>query len=166
MKFFIAGIIQGSKTEASIHRQNYRDEIKTALNAAFPDSDIYDPLSGNENSLSYTPEVGKSVFMTHNKLCGTDVDVLVAYVPEASMGTAVEIWEAWKNGAVVLTITPLTLNWVVKFLSDAVYPNLDAFFNALESGEIKNLVENRKPRATKRRCDDFIVSSGSNAENL
>ena len=166
MKFFIAGIIQGSKTEASIHRQNYRDEIKTALSEAFPDSDIYDPLAGNESSLSYTPEVGKSVFMTHNKLCGTDIDVLVAYLPEASMGTAIEIWEAWKNGAAVLTITPLTINWVVKFLSSAVYPNLDAFFEALASGEIRNLVENCKPRAAKRSCDDFIISPNLSSENL
>ncbi len=166
MRFFIAGIIQGSKIEFSIHRQNYRDEIKTALSKAFPDSEIYDPLAGNESSLSYTPEVGKSVFMTHNKLCGTEVDVLIAYLPEASMGTAIEIWEAWKNGAVVLTITPLAINWVVKFLSDAIYPNLDAFLEALASGRIRNLVENYRPRATKRSCDDFIISSNLPSENL
>ena len=31
-------------------------------------------------------------------------DVLIAYVPEASMGTAVEIWEAYRAGKPILTI--------------------------------------------------------------
>lgn len=156
MKFFIAGIMQGSKTEAVLHQQNYREELKIALKRAFPTSDVYDPLEQNQKSLFYTPEVGKSVFMTHNKMCGTEIDALVAFIPEASMGTAIEIWEAWKNGAVILTITPLSLNWVVKFLSDAVYPNMEAFLKALDSGEIAQIIEKSIPRATKRSCDDFI----------
>ncbi len=159
MKFFIAGIMQGSRTEASLYEQEYREKIKTALRGAFPNSEIFDPWAGNENSLSFTPETGKSIFMTHNKICGSDIDVLVAYLPEASMGTAIEIWEAWKNGAVILIISPLTVNWVVKFLNDAIYPNLETFIRALESGEIRNLVVNCKPRAQKRNCDDFIVAS-------
>ena len=54
-------------------------------------------------------------------------DVLVAYVPEASMGTAIEMWQAFKAGAHVFTISPLAENWVVKFLSQRVFATLDEF---------------------------------------
>jgi hypothetical protein len=55
------------------------------------------------------------------------VDVLVAYVPEASMGTAIEMWEAHHAGVQVLTISPMAENWVVKLLSSRVFPTLEAF---------------------------------------
>jgi len=156
--------MQGSKTEASLYSQNYRQELQSALLQAFPDSDVYDPLACNENSLQFTHEVGKAVFMNHNKMCGTDVDAVVAYVPEASMGAAIEMWEAWKNGAVILTISPMKINWVVKFLSDAIYPDIDSFLAALRCGQVRNLLESRMPRAKKRSCDDFIDAAVLNSD--
>ena len=120
MKFFIAGIMQGSKTDVSLHG-----------------------------------ETGRRVFLTHNQMCGSEIDVLVAFVPEASMGTAIEIWEAWKNGALVLTISPMATNWAVKFLSDAVYPDLDSFQAALDSGEIARFIAEATPRSVKRSLDHF-----------
>lgn len=165
LKFFIAGIMQGSKTEEALHCQSYRDELKIALHKEFPDSDIFDPRTGNEQSLFYELSIGKSVFMKHNRMCGTEIDVLVAYIPEASMGTAIEIWEAWKNGAVILIITPLVSNWVVKFLNDAVYPDVSTFLKALEAGEIKKLIIKSNPRDAKRNLEDFIVTVPDDGNN-
>lgn len=82
-------------------------------------------------------------------MCGTEIDVLVAFVPEASMGTAIEIWEAWRNGALILTISPMATNWAIKFLSDAIYPDLAAFRAALDSGAVARLVDER-PRTGPR----------------
>lgn len=155
MKFFIAGIMQGSKTDVALHTQNYRDQLKKGLQKSFFDAEIYDPFECNKNSLFYTPEQGKKVFLTHNRMCGTDIDVLIAFVPEASMGSAIEIWEAWQNGAIVITISPMITNWVVKFLSDAVYPDMEAFQEALNSGEITELLNIRTPRSTKRSLENF-----------
>lgn len=155
MKFFIAGIMQGSKTDVSLHGQNYRDALKESLQKAFPDSVVYDPFERNKDSLYYAPETGRRVFLTHNQMCGSEIDVLVAFVPEASMGTAIEIWEAWKNGALVLTISPMATNWAVKFLSDAVYPDLDSFQAALDSGEIARFIAEATPRSVKRSLDHF-----------
>jgi hypothetical protein len=155
MKIFIAGIMQGSKIGLELHSQDYRKQLKSALTRAFPNSTIYDPFESNRNSLYYTPEMGKKVFLTHNRMCGTEIDVLIAFVPEASMGTSIEIWEAWKNGAVVLTISPLSSNWAVKFLSDAIYPNLESFLQQLGSGEISRLIEQRRPRSTKRSLENL-----------
>lgn len=94
MKFFIAGIMQGSKTDLALHVQDYRQLIKESLSKAFPDAVVYDPLEYNKDSLTYNYKTGKKVFLAHNRMCGTEFDVLVAFVPEATMGTAIELWEA------------------------------------------------------------------------
>lgn len=155
MKFFIAGVMQGSKIGLELHDQNYREQLKTAISQAFPNSSVYDPFERNKDSLYYTPETGKRVFLAHNRMCGTEIDVLIAFVPVASMGTAIEIWEAWQNGAVVLTISPLVENWAIKFLSDALYPDLETFLQQLDSGEIARLLEKRSPRAIKRTLENY-----------
>ncbi|MDO5308546.1 MAG: hypothetical protein Q4G03_03500 [Planctomycetia bacterium] len=159
MKFFIAGIMQGSKQESSIHSQSYRAEITRALQQAFPDAEVYDPFAQHNNSLGYTHEEGKRVFLTHNRMCSTDVDVLIAFLPEASMGGAIEIWEAWQNGAVVVTISPMTVNWVVKFLSDVVYSTPEKFYNALNDGSLAKFLANQNSRAIKRSLDNLSEQS-------
>ncbi|MDO5580972.1 MAG: hypothetical protein Q4G69_07535 [Planctomycetia bacterium] len=138
MKIFIAGIMQGSIQEKSIHSQNYRKEIADKLRTKFPDAEIYDPFGNHQNSLNYTDQTGKETFLKHNRMCGTDVDLLIAYIPEASMGTAVEMWEAWKNNAKVISITPMIANWAVRFLSHAVYPDLSSFLKGVDGWSLQD----------------------------
>ena len=75
-------------------------------------------------------------------MCG-EVDAVIAFVPEASMGTAIEIWEAHQNGHAVITISPLSKNWAIRFLSDLIYPNLGSFLVGLESGEVERAISER-----------------------
>jgi hypothetical protein len=145
MRFFLAGIMQGSHAESRMHDQDYREHFAKLIEAHFPDAEIYDPRAKHSKSLGYSDGTGRSVFMHHNLMC-REVDVLLAFVPEASMGTAIEMWEAHQHGATVITISPLKHNWAVKFLSHALYADLPAFEAALESGEIARLIdETRKP---------------------
>ena len=73
-----------------------------------------------------------------------EVDVVIAFVPEASMGTAIEMWEAHEHGrAVVLAISPLVHNWAIKFCSHAVFESLDLFEAAVRDGRIAEIVESR-----------------------
>ena len=67
-------------------------------------------------------------------------DVLIAYVPEASMGTAIEMWEAHTHGKFVIAITPLVRNWVVQITSNVIYESVSAFVDSLRSGEIDRLM--------------------------
>lgn len=143
LTFFIAGIMQGSFREMALHDQSYRTELTVLLERHFPGCRVYDPFAHHSNSVAYDDVKGREIFLMHNRMCGREVDVLIAFVPEASMGTAIEMWEAYKNGAVVLTIGPLKVNWAVKFLSDAIYHDLPSFLAALESGEINALVTSR-----------------------
>jgi hypothetical protein len=140
MKIFLAGIMQGSHLGAVLHNQDYRTRLKQQLEACLPEAEVYDPLADHSNSLEYDAQKGREVFFYHNDLCGK-VDVVVAFVPEASMGTAIEMWEAHSHGRVVLTISPLSHNWAVRFLSDEIYPDTETFERALASGAVAKRIE-------------------------
>lgn len=139
-RVFLAGILQGSLTEPALHDQQYRQRIRAALARWLPEARLYDPLAEHRNSLGYDEQTGRRVFFAHNRMCRR-IDVLVAYVPEASMGTAIEMWEAYNHGAAVVTISPLEHNWAVRFLSHALYASLDEFEAALSSGQLRRCVE-------------------------
>jgi hypothetical protein len=146
MRFFLAGIMQGSHAAARCHGQEYRQHIARLIEEHFPEAEIYDPHAKHSTSLEYTHETGRDVFFRHNRMCA-EVDVLVAFVPEASMGTAIEMWEAYQHGAAVITISPLKHNWAIKFLSHALYEDLSAFEAAMQSGEVGGVIEKvRKPQ--------------------
>lgn len=139
-RVFLAGIIQGSSTDKSIHSQDYRQEIISALEAALADAVIYNPLEGHETSVDYDDEKGKVTFFAsieEIKKC----DLMIAYLPHASLGTAVEIWECYKLGIPVWTITPMKTNWVVRFCSDRIFENMESFVKHLQSLGVTSLKE-------------------------
>lgn len=138
-KIFLAGIMQGSHIEPRLHGQSYRDRLRELLAQYLPSSEIYDPLADHGESLTYDDATARHVFMRHNNMC-RNVDLVVAYVPEASMGTAIEMWEAYRHGRAVISITPLVRNWAVRFLSHAIYPDLAAFERDLAAGRVADLV--------------------------
>ena len=148
LSFFIAGIMQGSFREMALHDQSYRTELTALLTKHFPGCQVYDPFTHHSNSVAYDESKGRETFLMHYRMCGSEIDVLIAFVPEASMGTAIEMWEAYKNNAVVLTIGPLKVNWAVMFLSDAIYCDLPEFLAALESGEIHKIVSKKAENGT------------------
>lgn len=139
MRVFLAGIMQGSLRGAELHAQDYRTQIRSALAEHWPAAQLYDPLADHGQSLSYDDELGREVFFRHNQMCG-QTDVLLAIVPEASMGTAIEMWEAYRHGRTVVTVSPLVHNWAVRFLSHLRYATLDELQAALRAGELQRLV--------------------------
>jgi hypothetical protein len=139
LQVFLAGIMQGSLAAKALHDQGYRERISELLAEYFPEAEVYDPLARHRQSLEYNRSTGQQVFWGHNLIC-RHVDVLIAYLPEASMGTAIEMWEAFRHGAVVLTISPLHRNWVVRFLSHAVFSDLEEFAGAVRSGALREIL--------------------------
>lgn len=139
MRFFIAGVMQGSSLGTDLHDQAYRTTIARHLQEGFPGADVYDPWEEHQASITYDDAEGKRVFLEHNQMCG-EVDVLVAFVPEASMGTAIEMWEAYRNGKRVIAISPMSENWAVKFVCDRRYASLDEFKDAIEDGSLRRLL--------------------------
>ena len=140
MQFFLAGIMQGSHLGEVLHHQGYRARIKRLLVARFPAANVYDPLAHHQNSLDYDDVRGRAVFEQHNALC-REVDVVIAFVPEASMGTAIEMWEAYRHGRIVIAISPLVHNWVIRFCCHRVFHDLESFEAALATGDLQTLWE-------------------------
>ena len=140
VRVFIAGIMQGSRTEKQLHSQDYRTELTEFFRETMPELSVYDPFAKNQDSVNYGNEKGQETFLRHNRMCGTEIDLLVAYVPEASMGTAIEMWEAWKNGAVVISISEMTRNWVVRYLSHRIFPDMESFKASVKNGELAALL--------------------------
>ena len=136
MRFFLAGIMQGSHREMILHDQDYRQRLRALLEQHFPGAEVYDPLADHANSVDYDDVTAREVFYQHNRLC-REVDVVLAYVPEASMGTAIEMWEAYEHGrGAVVTISPMHHNWAVRFCSDLVYADNETFEKELISGTL------------------------------
>ncbi|MGQ9503340.1 MAG: hypothetical protein ACUVQG_00390 [Thermogutta sp.] len=143
LRAFLAGVMQGSIVEKGLVSQDYREIIRTLLQQYLPEVEVYDPLADHKKSLDYDRQTGREVFFYHNRLCQT-VDLLIAFLPQASMGTAIEMWEAYQHGAVVISISPMRHNWVVKFLSHRIYPDVESFQAALQTGEIKRVLDLRQ----------------------
>jgi hypothetical protein len=135
MRWFIAGIMQGSLLTEHMHQQDYRSQLSQLIFAHFPDDEIFDPFAKHTQSIEYSDDIGREVFLNHNRIAG-EVDVLLAYVPEATMGTAIEMWEAFRNNVPVITISPLTHSWAVKFTSDLIFHDIDAIAKAFHDGQI------------------------------
>jgi len=139
LNFFVAGIMQGSHAGATLHCQTYRTRLGALLPQYFRACNVYDPHAEHAGSLEYDDATGRAVFLHHNQMC-RDVDVLVAFVPEASMGTAIEMWEAFRHDRVVIAISPLAHNWTVRFCSHVCYADFTAFEQALRSGELQRKI--------------------------
>lgn len=145
MRIFLAGIMQGSHFGAVLHRQDYRATLRELLARHFPQAEIYDPLADHSDSLDYDEDRGRRTFYHHNRMC-RDVDLLIAFVPEASMGTAIEMWEAYRHGRRVVTISPLVHNWVIRYCSDVIYPDVEAFAAALAEGAGRDWMTRPRPQ--------------------
>lgn len=126
MRFFIAGIMQGSRQDPDIHSQDYRTAIKETILRRYSQAEIVCPYELHPDSPYYGPREGLRTFLDMLDRA-QEVDFLVAYLSEASMGTAIEMWQAYGAGVPILSISPMTKNWVIKFLSARVFANLEEF---------------------------------------
>ena len=126
MKVFLAGIMQGSRLDRYIDDQDYRRVISQALLAYHPHTEIVDPNELHPNGVDYGDEQARTTLLEMAHLAA-QADLVVAYAPQASMGTAIEMWQGFQAGIPVVTISPMRDNWVVKHISDVVLPDLAAF---------------------------------------
>jgi len=138
MRFFLAGIIQGSKAKG-IHGQDYRERLRQILRSAFPEDEVYCPMEEHPESISYGRDNARKTFFGLMS-AASQADVLVAYLPQASMGTAIEMWEAKRAGRCVIAISPMKKNWVIRFLTDVVYETLEDFELAVADGSLTDIV--------------------------
>ena len=140
MKAFIAGIMQGSRLDRYIDTQDYRRIIAEAILTRHPDVEILDPNKLHPHGVDYDDVKAKQTLLEMAELAG-QADLVVAYAPQASMGTALEMWKAFEAGVPLVTVSPMAANWVVRHLSDVVLPDLDAFRLWIAGGGLDKLLK-------------------------
>lgn len=138
--FFLAGIIQGSYSDEAVFDQGYRQRIKTVLETRYPDASVYCPVEHHPDSVGYSDEKARAVFFHHLDLVRKS-DAVIVFLPEASMGSAIEMWAAHEQHVPVISITTMKTNWVVRLLSDATCLSIEDFEDLVEKGQFDSLLE-------------------------
>jgi molybdopterin converting factor small subunit len=133
---FIGGIMQGSRRENTIDAQDYRQIIGQCLRQHVPNVEVIDPFELHPNSVAYDTAEARRTLLALAQTAG-QADAVVVYVPEASMGTALEMREAYQAGKPIFVVSPLIYNWVVRCLATRVFTNLDEFCAFVASGDFE-----------------------------
>ncbi|OIO96446.1 MAG: hypothetical protein AUK03_03980 [Anaerolineae bacterium CG2_30_64_16] len=131
MRLFIGGVMQASNHGKQLMDQDYRRQIGEALTARWPDVEVVDPYALHPNSVEYNDAAAKATLFAMIDLA-IGSDLVIAYVPVASMGTAMEMYAAYQHGVPVVVISPMAENWVVRSLSRRVYDDLASFLAAVK----------------------------------
>ena len=131
-----------------IDDQGYRRVIAQVVQGQWPEAEVVDPNELHPDGVDYGDTEAKATLLGMAELAGK-ADLVVAYAPEASMGTAIEMWQAFRAGIPVVTISPMAANWVIRHLSDAVVSDLQAFrVWAADGGLARLWAEKRIDKAT------------------
>lgn len=151
--YFLSGVMQGSVKSTEVHKgvevtnQDYRALMKAAILAADSTAKIIEPwdLVGQMCMELYPADKPKEEYFREDEdvqkafqLCVDQAgasDVVVSYLPEASMGSAVEIHAAKLAGKRVIAIAPdrMGQNWVVRSYADNKLASIDELAALLTS---------------------------------
>jgi hypothetical protein len=139
MKIFVAGIMQGSIPGKGIQDQDYRKLIGDVIQEQHPDFEILDPFLLFPDSVEYSDERAKEVLFSMASEAGKS-DLLIAYLPEASLGTALEMIRAFDNGKPILCVSPMEKNWFIIATATRTFKSLDDFINWVRQGGLLDIV--------------------------
>lgn len=133
--------MKGDIADKGLYDQSYRQHLSDLINKRYPDAQIIGHDELYPNGIDTLENEKIAFFELINQAAMSDV--LISFLPKASMGTAIEIWEAYKKGKIILSVTPFKKNWTVNFLSSCVFTNLLELENFLELGSLNELLTNR-----------------------
>ena len=125
--------------------QDYRGQMKEAILSADAAATVIEPwdLVGNVCKELYpegTPWSAMFKDDAHVRMAfGTcvdaaaEADVLISYLPEASMGSAIEIYKARSAGKKILVVAPGSMagNWTVRSYADRIFSSIEELRAAL-----------------------------------
>lgn len=140
--FYLSGVMQGSRTDTGQVDQDYRRVLKKIIAEAFPDAELKCPLDLFPDAL-LLDEVNAKEIVPKCAEIARQADVIVAFLPEASLGTAVELWEAHKNSRLNIIISPMKHNLMLRTVSDFIVDSVDDFKRFITSDYFAQLLEER-----------------------
>jgi hypothetical protein len=136
MQVFLAGIIQGSLADPTIHAQDWRGPVTALLAEHLPEARVYDHFAKHPGGIDYDLPRIRATLAEGNAACAAS-DVVICWLPEASMGTANEMFLAWEAERLVLTVTPMAPNWVIRAYSDHIFEDLEALEAFVAGGGVQ-----------------------------
>ena len=139
MKVYLSGIMQGSRKDEFHVSQDYRKVIKAIVLRRFPYAEVICPLEEFPNASTSAPFSAKAVISACANLSANS-DLVVAFLPEASMGTAVELWEAFKNSKPIITISPMAQNLVIRTVSSIIVRDIEEFQKVMSNGVVEKIL--------------------------
>jgi hypothetical protein len=143
MHVFIAGVMQGARLDEQINDQGYRVRISEALQTHLPNIHIIDPWALNPGSVNYDEARARRTFLDMTSLAG-EADLLIAYLPTVSMGTAMEMWQAFQSKTYIVAVTPHVHQWAIRFTADEVLPDLESLIAKIQDGHFSRVIRMRR----------------------
>jgi hypothetical protein len=139
MHIFIAGVMQGARLDDQIDEQDYRLAIMRTLKEHLPNAQITDPWALNPDSVDYDEARARETFLTMTARAG-EADLLIAYLPNVSMGTAMEMWEAYRSNTYIIAVTPHVHHWAIRFTANEIVPDLNSLLELIQSGHLNDII--------------------------
>lgn len=139
LRVFLAGVMQANRHDTLMESQDYRMLLSDALRHHIPDVQLIDPWAENPNSLDYDDDQARHTFLTMTNKA-SEADLLIAYLPLPSMGTAMEMWQAYQNNTYIIAITPFVHHWAIRFTANDVLPDLESLLGWLENGRFQQQI--------------------------
>lgn len=136
LRVFIAGVMQANRRDTLMESQDYRMTLRESLRRHIPDVQLIDPWAENPGSLDYDDDQARHTFLTMTNKA-SEADLLIAYLPLPSMGTAMEMWQAYQNNTYIIAITPFVHHWAIRFTANDVLPDLESLLGWLENGRFQ-----------------------------
>lgn len=154
MQVYIAGTVTGSN-DRDVINQDYRKQIKAIVSRKFPAADIVDPMDYFHDGLSFNIEQSVKCF-AFCLASASNADMIIAYLPEASIGTGMEIYEAFLKHRNIVIITPMTTNWALLFASDVLCESIEEFQRIFNNGDLDYMFVNSKKKGIK---DETVITN-------
>lgn len=139
LRVFIAGVMQANRQDTLMESQDYRLTLSEALRRHIPDVQLIDPWAENPGSLDYDEDQARHTFVTMTNKA-SEADLLIAYLPLPSMGTAMEMWQAYQHNTYIIAITPFVHHWAIRFTANEVLPDLESLLGWLENGRFQQQI--------------------------
>jgi len=156
-RVFVAGTIQGASNGLAVADQGYRETIPAIVATVFPEAECFDPSlpvarqlaePGTAAAVRAVIEAGPVVLRTDElgpeaqqlrrtfaemTAAAAACDLCIAYLPGStpSMGTAMELYAAYRAGVPIVAVTRMTGNLSVVAVSTVIAPDLDSLRDAL-----------------------------------
>ena len=150
--YFLSGVMQGARASgdgfAGVVSQDYRAEIKAAVLAADGEARVIDPWelikplaaelypagTARDEMFHEAAHVQRGLALVTD--AAADADVVVSYLPEASMGSALELHAARAKRRLVYVVAPgkMARNWVVVSHADRIFESIEQLAGWLRGG--------------------------------